>query len=123
MPWQERSVMEERLCFVARLLEGETMSEMCREFGISRKTGFTSNTLKRGTHRADGAFRIDSKVTPSALWTGTERFLHSEQPVVLRYLAPDPGFAQSVHQQICSNGSPKRQDASRARGDVFHGKA
>jgi transposase InsO family protein len=32
--------MEERLRFVARLLEGEPMTEMCREFGISRKTGY-----------------------------------------------------------------------------------
>src|SRR5690606_34802408 len=40
MPWQECSVMEERLRFVARLLEGEGMSEVCREFGISRKTGY-----------------------------------------------------------------------------------
>ena len=40
MPWKESSVMEERLRFVARLLEGEPMSELCREFGISRKTGY-----------------------------------------------------------------------------------
>lgn len=40
MPWRESSVMEERLRFVARLLEGEGMSELCREFGISRKTGY-----------------------------------------------------------------------------------
>jgi transposase InsO family protein len=32
--------MEERLRFVARLLEGEAMSEVCRAFGISRKTGY-----------------------------------------------------------------------------------
>ena len=40
MPWRETSVMEERLRFVARLLEGEGMSDVCREFGISRKTGY-----------------------------------------------------------------------------------
>lgn len=40
MPWKESSVMEERLRFVARLLEGEGMSEVCRCFGISRKTGY-----------------------------------------------------------------------------------
>lgn len=32
--------MEERLRFVARLLDGEAMSEVCREFGVSRKTGY-----------------------------------------------------------------------------------
>jgi transposase len=40
MPWKESSVMEERLRFVARLLDGETMTDVCREFGISRKTGY-----------------------------------------------------------------------------------
>ena len=40
MPWKESSVMEERLRFVARLLENEPMTELCREFGISRKTGY-----------------------------------------------------------------------------------
>jgi transposase InsO family protein len=40
MPWKECSVMDERLRFVARLLDGEAMSEVCREFGISRKTGY-----------------------------------------------------------------------------------
>jgi len=32
--------MDERLRFVARLLDGEAMSKVCREFGISRKTGY-----------------------------------------------------------------------------------
>ncbi len=32
--------MDERLRFVARLLDGEGMSHVCREFGISRKTGY-----------------------------------------------------------------------------------
>lgn len=40
MPWKEHSVMDERMKFVVRLLDGETMSELCREYGISRKTGY-----------------------------------------------------------------------------------
>jgi transposase len=32
--------MDERLRFVAQLLDGEAMSEVCRAFGISRKTGY-----------------------------------------------------------------------------------
>ncbi len=40
MPWKEVSVMDERLRFVARILEGEPMTDVCREFGISRKTGY-----------------------------------------------------------------------------------
>lgn len=32
--------MDEKLKFVARLLDGEKMAELCREFNISRKTGY-----------------------------------------------------------------------------------
>jgi transposase-like protein len=32
--------MDERLRFVARLLDGEAMSDVFREFGISRTTGY-----------------------------------------------------------------------------------
>jgi putative transposase len=32
--------MDERVRFVARLLEGEKMASLCREFAISRKTGY-----------------------------------------------------------------------------------
>ena len=40
MPWKECHVVDERLRFVARRLEGEKMSPLCAEFGISRKTGY-----------------------------------------------------------------------------------
>jgi len=40
MPWRECHTMDERIRFVARLLEGEKMMPLCREFGISRKTGY-----------------------------------------------------------------------------------
>jgi transposase len=40
MSWKASSVMEERLRFVARLLDGEAMTDVCREFGVSRKTGY-----------------------------------------------------------------------------------
>jgi transposase len=40
MPWKECHVVDERVRFVRRLLEGETMTALCQEFGISRKTGY-----------------------------------------------------------------------------------
>ena len=39
MPWKESRKVEEKLRFVARHLEGESISSLCREFGISRVTG------------------------------------------------------------------------------------
>jgi transposase-like protein len=46
MPWKASSVMEERLRFVARLLDGEAMTDVCRDFGISRKTGYKIDRYK-----------------------------------------------------------------------------
>lgn len=40
MPWKTCKPMDERLRFIARLLEGEKMAPLCREFGISRTTGY-----------------------------------------------------------------------------------
>lgn len=40
MPWKECNRVDERVKFVARLLDGEKMAPLCREFGISRKTGY-----------------------------------------------------------------------------------
>src|SRR5579864_4032693 len=40
MPWRKCSVMEERMRFVIRLKEGESMASLYREFEISRKTGY-----------------------------------------------------------------------------------
>ena len=40
MPWKECSVMDERMRFVVRLKDGESMTSLCQELGISRKTGY-----------------------------------------------------------------------------------
>ena len=40
MPWKESSMLDEKIKFIARLLDGEKMAPLCREFNISRKTGY-----------------------------------------------------------------------------------
>jgi len=37
MPWKECNIVEERLRFIARLLDGEKMAYLCLEFGIARR--------------------------------------------------------------------------------------
>ena len=39
MPWKEISIMDERTKFISKLIQGEKMTHVCTEFGISRKTG------------------------------------------------------------------------------------
>jgi len=50
MPWKACKPMDERLKFIARLLDGEKMAGLCRQFGISRKTGY--KILKRVVRHA-----------------------------------------------------------------------
>ena len=40
MPWRVTEVVNERMRFVVRRESGERMVDLCREFGISRKTGY-----------------------------------------------------------------------------------
>jgi transposase InsO family protein len=40
MPWKDSSMLDEKVKFIARLLDGEKMAPLCREFNISRKTGY-----------------------------------------------------------------------------------
>lgn len=40
MPWKETSVTNEKTKFIARLLDGDSMTQVCDDFGISRKTGY-----------------------------------------------------------------------------------
>lgn len=64
--------MDERLRFVARLLEGEAMAVLCEEFGISRKTGYEiwqryQRTGVQGlTHRSRRPYR-HAKQLPMAV--------------------------------------------------------
>lgn len=59
MPWRECRVMDEKVRFVARLMNGEQMTDLCREFGISRKTGY--KILDRYKQFGVGAFTDRSR--------------------------------------------------------------
>lgn len=39
MPWRETCVMDERTKFIGRVLAGDKIAPLCKEFGISRVTG------------------------------------------------------------------------------------
>src|SRR5438128_2744696 len=52
MAWKETCQMDERTQFIARVLAGgDEMTARCREYGISRKTGYKW----LGRYRRDGA--------------------------------------------------------------------
>lgn len=51
MPWMECNLMDQKLKFIARLLEGEKMAPLCREFGITRPTGYRSKQSRKRSLR------------------------------------------------------------------------
>src|SRR5512140_789483 len=50
MPWEERRTMSLKIEFVERRKAGAKMAPLCREYGISRETGYKwmSRFLERG---------------------------------------------------------------------------
>lgn len=54
MPWRAMEVREQRVEFVVRALRGEPLSGLCREFGVSRPTGYKW----LGRYRAGGVAAI-----------------------------------------------------------------
>src|SRR6266568_2946716 len=68
MPWKECSVMDERVRFVARLLDGEKMAALCREITNSRqRAAIFSPSSKRATKRTRSSITEHSfhGITPS----------------------------------------------------------
>jgi len=94
MPWKACKPMDERLKFIARLLDGEPMAVLCREFGISRKTGYKILTryneigLEGLTDRSRRPYRhanqLPFQIETQIVWTcleKVERHLLSLTPV------------------------------------------
>lgn len=63
MPWNESTKMDEKLKFVSRYLDGEKITTLCQEFGISRVTGhkiidrYKDSGLEAFTDRSRRPFR------------------------------------------------------------------
>ena len=87
--------MEERMRFVVRLLDGEPMSELCREFGISRKTGY----------------KIFNRYQHHGLDALTDR---SRRPVRYANQLPDVARQTGAHPQIWCKLGDSRANRERA---------
>jgi len=80
--------MDERLRFVGRLLDGEAMTDVCREFGISRKTGYKifdrykEHGLEDLTDRSRRPVRY---AKPTSCCRGRSRALAARLPQLIRH--------------------------------------
>jgi putative transposase len=103
MPWKECHVMDERLRFVARLLEGEKMAPLCAEFGISRKTGY--KIFDRYKDCGVGAFNDRSRRPHRQ----ANRLPAQVEAVIVRLKREYPGW-----------GAPKIREKLRQRAPAPH---
>lgn len=123
MPWNESNLMNERIKFVARLLEGEKMSSVCREFGISRKTGYKIfnrykdcgleglSDLNRRPHR--NANKIPFQVERTILRIKHERTTWGapkiKEKLIREYPAIKPPAISTIHAVLERHGLVKKR--------------
>ena len=124
MPWRAMQVREQRVEFVVRLLGGEPLSCLCREFGVSRPTGY--KWVER--YRQGGVDAISERSRrPHRSPTQTVPELE-ERVVALRRVYPDWGArklavllgrqgielpSSTVHRILLRHGLVRDQDQHR----------
>jgi putative transposase len=129
MPWKECQIVEERLRFIARLLEGDKMAGLCREFGISRKTGYKIYYRYKDcgidglTDRSRRPYRQANQLPmqiEKLIVSLKKEFRHWGAPKIrerLRRVYPDvhcPAIS-TVHAVLDRNGLVKRRKRARYR--------
>ncbi len=127
MPWKEWNKVEERLRFVARRLDGEKMAGLCREFDISRKTGYKifnrykDSRLEGLTDRSRRPYRQANQLPfqiEKLIVKLKKEYRHWGAPKIrerLRRLYPDiqcPAIS-TVHAVLDRNGLVKRRKRRR----------
>ncbi|CAN5454541.1 hypothetical protein BH09SUM1_BH09SUM1_19120 [soil metagenome] len=112
MPWKVRSVMRERLAFMeAWLRGGRSRAEVCREFGISRKTGYklAARFAKDGEEGlSDRSHRPHS--CPHGMSAGMRALILSERGKHATW-GPRKLLWELARQGVC--GAPSRSAAAR----------
>lgn len=64
MPWKTKTPVDLRIEFMNRVMAGETVAELCREYGISRKTG---DKFKQRFKRLGEAGLLDQSRAPKVI--------------------------------------------------------
>jgi putative transposase len=100
MPWKETHVLDERMKFIGRLLSGEKMAPLCREFGISRVTGH--KIWKRYQDQGTAGLKNQSRSPnrhPNQVPYGVEQ-------LIVRYKKEKPKWGAPKIRELISNRYP-----------------
>jgi putative transposase len=116
MPWRETCAMTERLRFVALFEEGNsTMAALCREFGISRKTGY--QLLAR--YAAEGDVGLQDRSHAAHHHPHAVSEMAEEQIVALRARHPTWG-ARKLRARLKMDDPVVRWPAASTIGEILH---
>jgi transposase-like protein len=102
VPWRESCPMSERLLFVTRAREGERVSELAREFGISTKTAY--KFLNRW--QEDGAHGLEDRSH------AVERIPHRTPDGAVRGFAPGAPDVGRPEAESGAGGEPLGAEVS-----------
>ena len=116
MPWRETCAMTERLRFVALFEEGSsTMAALCREFGISRKTGY--QLLAR--YAAEGDVGLQDRSHAAHHHPHAVSEMVEEQIVALRARHPTWG-ARKLRARLKMDDPVVRWPSASTIGEILH---
>ena len=131
MPWKECKPMDERRKFVARLLDGEKMSALCREFGISRPTGYKifnryknlgleglENRSRRPYRHANKLpFQVERTIVQIKREHPTWGAPKIREKLIREFPMVKPPAKSTVHAVLDRNGLVKRRKRRRYRAE------
>ncbi|WP_262501008.1 integrase core domain-containing protein [Pseudohalioglobus sediminis] len=123
--------MDERLRFVARLLEGEKMAALCREFGISRPTGYKifnrykdlgligleDRTRRPYRHANKLPFQVEKTIIQIKREHPTWGAPKIREKLIREYPMIKPPAKSTVHAVLDRNGLVKRRKRRRYRAE------
>jgi len=114
MPWHQTDPVNERLKFVAAVQNGQrTMTELCEEYGISRKTGYKL----LGRYSADGAIGlVDRSRAPRSHPNQTSASLEAE---ILRVRKARPTWGSKKILAVLERDKPAEEWPSRSTVDAI----
>lgn len=124
MPWKEQTAMSQRKAFIKQATQPDrNMSQLCREFGISRKTGY--KWLKRYLKEGETGLQDQSRRPKCS----PRRTARAVEECVLRMRAQHPAWGgRKLHARLKALGyehvpSPSTITAILQRHDCIHQEA
>ena len=114
MPWNQTDQVNERLKFVAAAQKGRrTMTELCAEFGISRKTGY--KLLRRYSDEGPGALSDRTR----APRTHPNRTSHLVEAAILRSRKANPTWGSKKILAVLEREWPEDELPARSTVDAI----